>query len=190
MPQSATSIGVHVVPTQHPALHEVASHTHAPATQCWPIEHAPPAPQAHAPFAAQWSVRVASQLVHAAPSIPQLDIEGTWHVAPTQHPVPHELASQMQVPPEQRWPAPQGLVLPHAHTPDAEQRSARTGSHRLHAAPPSPQVAMLAGLHVEPEQQPLAQVAVHSAHVPLVHDPAQLWHAPPPLPHAEGDVPV
>jgi len=41
----ATLPGSHVPPLQHPVGHDVASHVHCPATQCWPAPHAALAPQ-------------------------------------------------------------------------------------------------------------------------------------------------
>ncbi len=128
--------------------------------------------------------------MHAAPLLPQLALAGVRHVVPSQQPEPHELASQTQLPDAQRCPTAQGAPEPHAHTPEGEHPSARTESQRTHATPVRPQLATLGALHVEPEQQPLAQIDVHSGHVPPVHVPAaHVWQAPPPLPHWAADVP-
>ena len=123
-----------------------------------------------------------------APSTPQVVIDGVWHALPVQQPLVHEIASQTHAPETQRWPAPHIAPAPHVHAP-AVQRSARVGSQLVHALPFVPQLAALAGLHVEPEQQPLGQLVVHSAHVPPVHVPLHVWQAPPPLPHADDAVP-
>jgi hypothetical protein len=51
-------------------------------------------------------------------------------------------------------------------------RSARTVSHATQAPPATPHVVVVGELHVEPEQQPPPQIAVHSGHVPLTQLPA------------------
>jgi hypothetical protein len=67
------SVGVlHTLPVQQPVAHEVASHTHAPPTQRWPLAHGGPLPQAHTPFVEQVSAFVASQALHAAAPVPHV----------------------------------------------------------------------------------------------------------------------
>ncbi|MDP3238003.1 MAG: hypothetical protein Q8N26_34750 [Myxococcales bacterium] len=83
---------------QHPDGHDVASQTHAPDTQRWPVPHAAPAPHRHAPDA-QPSPR-APQSVHAAPLPPHwLGEVLVTQVAPLQQPEGHEVASQTHCPP-------------------------------------------------------------------------------------------
>jgi hypothetical protein len=77
----------------------------------------------------------------------------------------------VHAPAVQRWPAGHGEPVPHAQWPVVLQRSLRTGSQRVQAAPPTPQLARPDALQVEPEQQPLPHVAVHSAHEPPTHAP-------------------
>ena len=108
--------------------------------------------------------------MHAAPSTPQVVIEGVWHVLPAQQPPVHEIASHTHAPDTQRCPAPHIPLAPQVHAP-AVQRSARVGSQLVHAPPAIPQLVALAGWHVDPEQHPLGQLVAHSAHVPPVHAP-------------------
>jgi len=71
------------------------------------------------------------------PSGPQVacEVPGTWHTLPWQQPVVHEVASQMHMPPEQRWPAAHGALVPHMQLPPV-QRSACVGLHTLPAPQP------------------------------------------------------
>jgi hypothetical protein len=62
-PQVASDRATHVVPSQHPLGHDVASQTHRPPAQRWPATHAAPPPQLHCP-AVQPSVSVASHPLH------------------------------------------------------------------------------------------------------------------------------
>lgn len=83
-----------------------------------------------------------------------------------------------------------GAPVPHAQ-PVAVHASVRTGSHATHAAPPVPQLVVLGTLHVSPEQQPLAHVAMQPVHAPAAQlPPPQGSHAPPPAPHAVGESPA
>ncbi len=100
--------------SQHPALHEVALQTHAPATQLRPAAQAAPAPHLHAP-PEQVSACCGLQPVQASPLVPHAVAVGIVHVAPEQQPVGHDVASQMQSPALHRWPAPHGPPAPHAH---------------------------------------------------------------------------
>jgi hypothetical protein len=43
-------VPTHELPTQHPVAHDVASHTHAPATHLEPVEQAPLKPQRQVPL--------------------------------------------------------------------------------------------------------------------------------------------
>jgi hypothetical protein len=87
---------------QQPVGHETPSQVHRPATQCWPTAHDAPVPQAQLPVVEQLSALVASQVTQARPPPPHADGEGGLHVAPAQQPFGQELASQMQLPAEQR----------------------------------------------------------------------------------------
>ena len=133
-----------------------------PPGQVRPVWHS------HTPDALQVEA-AAPQLTHAAPPIPQVVTERELHALPAQHPVGQLVASQMQLPPEQRWPAAHCALLPQPHAPFV-QRSARTGSQLTHAAPPVPQAATSGGAtHVSPLQQPLGQLVALQRHTPLTH---------------------
>jgi hypothetical protein len=169
-PQLARDGVVHVVPEQQPIGHDVASHTQAPPLQRWPAPHTGPEPHAQLPFAHR-SACVASQATQATPLVPHVAVAGVRHVLPEQQPLGHDVASHTHTPPLQRWPTAHIAPAPHAHAP-ALQRSARTVSHATHAPPAVPHAAVLGVLHVDPEQHPPAQSAVHSGQVPLTHAPA------------------
>lgn len=52
--------GSQVVPLQQPFVHDVASQTHCPDLQCWPIVHAAPEPHWQLPLESHPSLVVAS----------------------------------------------------------------------------------------------------------------------------------
>jgi len=137
---------------------------------------------------------VVSHVTQPLPSVPQLDSDAALHVAPEQQPVGHDAALHMHAPAEQTWPAEHGGADPHVHSPVDEHVSDLLGSQAAHPAPLTPHVANADGLHVEPEQHPLAQfVALHPLHVPedvQVCGLGHAWHAPPPLPHALVVLPI
>jgi hypothetical protein len=159
------------LPAQHPVAHEVASQTHLPPRQRWPVPQAGPAPQAQVPAAVQASATVEShdwQTLPLAPHRPKVGV--ARQVDPSQQPLEQEFGPQPQLPFTQRPPAEQGGPVPHVHIPVAEQPSAVVLSHSTHTAPPVPQVVIAAGLQVAPEQQPLAQLAAQPLHRPSLHD--------------------
>ena len=129
-----------------------------------------------------------SHVTQPDPSVPQLESERVSHVPPEQHPAGQEVALHTQRPPEHACPATQAGLAPQVQAPVAEHVSAVRGLHAVHAAPSIPQVMNADRAHVEPEQQPVAQlVDVHPLQVPedvqvcgLGHDS----HVPPPLPQA------
>jgi len=112
--------GVQVSPLQQPA-HELASHTHAPDAQCWPVPHAAPDPQVQLPLASQVSLVRASHAWHAPPPVPHAVALIAVHVVPMQHPLAHEVASHTHAPDTQRWPTAHAFPAPHAHAPFAAQ---------------------------------------------------------------------
>jgi hypothetical protein len=157
VPQAAALLpGRQVLPEQQPLGHEVASQTHAPPTQRAPSGHAAPAPHTQAPAAEQASA-VRSQRAHAAPEGAQAVSERARQVDPAQHPLGHEVASQTQLPPRQRWPAVQAGPAPQAHEPAAVQLSAVAVLQVVQAPPPVPQRAREAETQVVPSQQPFGQ---------------------------------
>lgn len=198
--------GMHSVPAQQPP-HEVASQTHAPPTQCWPAEHAGPAPQAQLP-AVQRSADAGSHATHAAPGAPHVAGALVSQRDPAQHPA-HELASQTQAPETQCCPATHAAPAPHAHVPALEHRSASVASQLEHASPPAPHAVSPGAVQVVPAQHPAHERAshtqvpptqacptAHGAPVPHAHAPlasqasarsgSHATHAPPPMPHVLG----
>ncbi len=85
---------------------------------------------------------------------------------PLQHPVGHEVASQMQAPPEQCNPGEQAAPVPHSHVPLAEHVSARTVSQATQVAPADPHVPSARVLQVVPSQQPSGQDVESQTHWP------------------------
>ena len=71
-PQLPSEGMLHTLPLQQPFVHEVASQTHAPLRQRWPLAHGGPLPQAQAPLVEQVSALVASQALHAAAPVPHV----------------------------------------------------------------------------------------------------------------------
>jgi len=71
-PQLPSEGVLHALPLQQPLAHEVASQTHAPLKQRWPLAHGGPLPQAHAPLVEQVSAFVRSQALQAAAPIPHV----------------------------------------------------------------------------------------------------------------------
>jgi hypothetical protein len=165
-PQVAREGGLHVVPLQHPAGHEVASQTHSPPWQLWPAEHAGPPPQVHAPAEEQASARVVSHVMHPPPPVPQEVMELVRHWFPLQQPFGHEVASQVQAPPVQCWPLGHAAPEPQAQAPFT-QASAPTGSQGTHAAPAAPHAVTEVGVQVLPLQQPVVQVCEQPEHTPF-----------------------
>ena len=101
VPQWFASGGVtHAPPEQQPVGHEVASQTHTPALQRRPAPHGAPEPQAQAPLRqlSLWE----SQAAHIMPTGAQAAAVGVVQTLPAQQPVGHDVASQMQLPFEQR----------------------------------------------------------------------------------------
>lgn len=155
--------------------------------QCWPVKHGALPPQVHAPLDEHPSLRPeAMQSVHIDPAEPHEVVVRDRHVAPLQHPLGHVVESHTHMPDAQRWLEAHGGPEPHAHAPDALQRSDRE-SHATQAVPIVPQVEVEDVRHVVPVQHPLGQLpAVHVAHAPETHAPAHAEQIAPPLPHADG----
>ncbi len=183
---------VHVVPSQQPFGHEVASHVHTPATQCSPAPQGPPVPQWQTPAEEQLSEATASQLTHVEPAAPHIASERELHVDPAQQPLGHDVASHTQRPPAQRCPSAHAGWPPHVHVPADEHASEVEAWHATHAAPLMPHaVSPVADWQVLPTQ--------HPAHCPAQLEQAPAWqvspvghalHAAPPTPHAVGSVPA
>lgn len=72
---------------QQPVAQLTASQTQAPATQCFPLAHALPAPHPQLPFPLQTSAVTASQAVQAPPIFPQrAAVVAMMQVLPEQQP--------------------------------------------------------------------------------------------------------
>ena len=167
-------------PSQQPLGQEVPSHTQLPPLQRCPAAQAAFAPHLHWP-PEQVSVLLGSQLVQAAPLRPQAStVGGAVPTLPVQHPVGQEVASHTQLPPLQRWPAPQAALAPHLHWPPA-QVSALLASQATQLAPLVPQVLVLGVLHrcAASQQPPAHEVELHTQ-VPPEHSWPATQAAPPP----------
>ena len=166
--------------------HDVTLQTQAPFEQISPALHAGPPPQAHAPNAEQPSA-VVPQVVHVAPSEPQVEAVGAWQSVPVQQPIGHEAASQTHAPATQACPAPHCGPDPHVQLP-VLQPSAFVAAHDAQVAPPVPHtVSVVAGdVQVAPTQQPSGQDDALQTHTPPEHS----WPVPQaaPLPHEQAPV--
>ncbi len=111
--------------------------------------------------------------------------------APLQQPLAHDVASQTQVPPWQRWPFWQGGPPAQRQVPSTAQVSALLGSQAVHTAAPIPHAETDRGKQVEPEQQPVAQLpGLQLSQTPRVQPPtAQVAQASPPPPQAVSLLP-
>jgi hypothetical protein len=172
--------------TQQPVAQLWASQTQAPPRHRVPAAHGPAAlPQRQVPVReSQRLALVASQVVQAAPATPHDARLGDWQAPLAQQPDGQESALHVHSPETHAVPAPHAGPAPQAHAPVSAQLSARDGSQLRQAAPPEPQVVDVRGEQVEPEQQPLGQLAgLQPLQTPPVQVvPAQSWQAAPPLP--------
>jgi hypothetical protein len=187
-PHAEREMGVHVVPSQQPSGHDVASHLQEPDVQCCPGLHAAAAPQRHAP-AAQLSDSTGLHGKHDAPPVPQFAAEGVLHVVPLQQPLAQDVASHTQRPPTQCCPPAHAGLPPQVHFPAAEQASAVEAVHWTHAAAPLPQDAKEDGAQVIPLQQPSGHAQPPQAPPVQVSPAAQAEQASPALPQAVGTLP-
>jgi hypothetical protein len=189
-PQALIDIGAHALPLQQPIGHDVASHVHAPPTQCCPIAHGPPAPQAHAPPLHE-SARTGSQGTHMDPPAPQAPTEGIVQALPAQQPVVQVWAHPEHTPALHVWPAPHGVhaapIVPHA-----------VGEEAVQALPLQHPVGhdVASQVHAPATQCcPAAHgAALPQAHAPFLHESARTGsHGAQALPagaHAAADVAV
>jgi hypothetical protein len=142
-------------------LHESTVHMHCPPTQARPEPQIGLVPHWHAP-SAQWSAFCPSQPLQALPPVPQADSEGVAQVLPLQQLLGHELASQMQAPPEQRAPSPQGGDPPHMQSPPV-QTLVEFPSHGWQAVPAVPHCCVLSlVMQVLPTQHPEQDWSLHT----------------------------
>ena len=94
-------------------MHVAGSHTQRPLWHFVPAVHAAAEPHMHTPLV-QESATVVLHVVQAFPPVPQVATEFDSHVVPAQHPVAHDVASQVHRPSTQRCPGAQGAPVPHA----------------------------------------------------------------------------
>jgi hypothetical protein len=83
---------------QQPAQ-ETASQTQALLTQCWPVAHAAPEPQAQAPLDEQAFAVIGSHTTQVAPPRPHVAVDGVVQTPFAQHPVGQLCALHTQAPP-------------------------------------------------------------------------------------------
>lgn len=136
---------------QLPALQVPPVHT--PLVQVCPTAHAPPVPQRQVPVAEQLFAPP-GHAAHAPPSGPQAVTDSAVQVFPVQQPVVHDVASQTQAPPTQRWPAAHAAPVPQVHAPAAEQPSVVSLLQTLQAWPAGPHVATVRAVQTPFRQQP------------------------------------
>jgi hypothetical protein len=104
-------------------------------------------PHLHAPLVHE-SARNGLHAVHAAPPVPQVEIDGVLHVEPEQQPVGHVVEQPVQTPALQLLPPP----------------------HAAHAAPPEPHAtSLLPGSQMLPAQHPLGQLVPLHTQAPPTH---------------------
>jgi hypothetical protein len=133
--------------SQQPFGHDVELQTQVPLEQICPASHGAPVPHLQAP-PVQRSAVVDEHVVHAAPPVPHVPIEGVSHVAPTQHPLVHVVLH-----PVHAW-FTQFSVLPQAP----------------HAEPPLPHALLeVPTMHVVPEQHPFGHDVPLHTQAPLTH---------------------
>jgi hypothetical protein len=95
---------------------------------------------------------------HAPPIGPQVESDKATQELLLQHPVVHELLSQVHAPSRQRCPVAQAAPAPHRHAPMDEQLSAVPPAQVTQVIPPAPQLDVSVGtLHEVPLQHPEGQ---------------------------------
>lgn len=97
VPQVACEGALQVAPLQHPPAHDCAVHTHWPFVQACPGAHPAPTPHVHAPLVHELA-RVGSHAAQVLPLVPHVPGAGVLHAVPLQHPLAHDVASQVHAP--------------------------------------------------------------------------------------------
>ena len=140
LPHAALSVPLRQMPSfeQHPVGQEVPSQTQAALTQRLPSGHIGPVPQRQLPADVHRSALI-PQSRHTPPGPPHELGPCCRQTFPSQQPLGQEVASQMQLPPTQRWRAAQAGPRPQLHTPAVLQLSAVVKLHSVHAPPAVPQ---------------------------------------------------
>lgn len=134
------SPGRHTPAAQQPVGQDVPSQTQVLPMQRWPRAHVAPVPHRQAPAAEQLSARL-SQLTQVDPASPHVCTVRGLHFPSWQHPLGHDVVSQMHWAPRQRCPPAHASAVPQRQTPFGPQRSARSVSQSLQVPPRGPQVA-------------------------------------------------
>lgn len=129
---------------------------------------------------------VVPHVPHIAPAGAHAVADVWVHTFPAQHPPGHEVALQMQAPPEQTCPVAHTVPPPQVQLPPEEQPSA-FAPHVVHVPPPAPHsLGDVDVTHCEPLQQPFGQVVpLQLAQLPPLQNgaaPVHELHAPPPDP--------
>jgi len=158
-----------VVPEQQPLAHEVASHMHAPLTQCWLEEHSTvEPPHVHAP--AVHPSAVMSHEPHARPTGPQNIVDGVLHIVPEQQPPGHEVASHLHAPPVHSSPIVHAVPPPQVQAPAMEHASpVPVAVQSTHVMPGAPHAVTDSEVHMDPTQQPSGQEVASQVHTPDKH---------------------
>jgi hypothetical protein len=111
IPHELIDFARQTLPSQQPLGQLVASQTHVPETQRWPVPHGGSVPHAHSPFVQRSAP--SSHALHASPPPPHAVSLGITHVAPEQQPSGHVVASQLvHAPPSHVLPPMQALQRP------------------------------------------------------------------------------
>lgn len=159
----------HEVPSQHPA--QVAgSQVQVPPTQRRPTSQTLPEPQPHCPLGSQLFERVVTQEVQERPAVPHVVAVDERHVVPSQQPLGHVEALQLEV------------VM---HTPPSAEQL-EPAPHEAQLRPPTPHAVLEVPLRHTPEEQQPVQFdgPQGSTHCLLLHEVVHAEQVEPPDPHA------
>jgi len=139
--------------------------------QWLPVAQGALAPHMQAPVAEQLSAAVVSQATQVSPSKPHdANDGGSMHTPLAQQPFGHDASLQVQVPPSQTVPGPQGGLVPHMHVPvAASQMSALPAAQATQATPARPHVLVDRAWHAPPEQQPPGHETASQTQLPPTH---------------------
>lgn len=167
LPHIAAAVpGRQLAPEQQPDGHEAPSQTHTPAMQRDPSAQGAPVPQAQVPAGVQ-RLAVMPQRTQALPPMPQLPTARSRQTFPTQQPSGHDVASQTQAPPTQRWPAVQAAPAPQTQTPPAVQLSATVELQGRQTLPAVPHLVKDGVAQLLPSQHPVEQEVAPHPHTPF-----------------------
>jgi hypothetical protein len=190
VPHAPGTPTLQIAPLQQPFAHEVALHTHAPPTHCWPLAQAAPVPHLHAPPEQRFA-RLGSQATHAPPPVPQALAWPMLQTLPLQQPLAHEVGLHTHAPATHCWPATHAGPPPQLQAPLVQPSASRM--LQLKQAPPGvPQVEAESVMQLPLSQQPLGQLVRSQVHLPPTHSwpDAHVAQAAPPEPHAPLALPA